>query len=132
MDLSKFWLISGILSIFTPTRENPDQSINLHYKSVNWFLVEFNIGLIQDKLIITIIIIIINHDATIIWDKVFKNGPSKIRGRPCHSKFYKCCLLQISLAPFLNTLSHIISTNSFKSYFAQVVSTDFIILRVML
>ena len=47
-----------------------------------------------------------------IWDEVFKNGPSKIYGRqallqiiiPCHFKFFKGCLPQILLSPFLNTL----------------------------
>ena len=55
-----------------------------------------------------------------IWDKVFKNGPSEICGRqplknlvmvclnrPYHFKFFKGCLPQISLGPFLNTLSHL-------------------------
>ena len=46
------------------------------------------------------------------WDKVFKNGPSKICGRqPLRNlKWYgllKGCLLQIILDPFLNTLLHI-------------------------
>ena len=57
---------------------------------------------------------------TKIWDKVFKNGPSNICGRqpfknlkgygllsrPYHFKFFKGCLPQILLGPFLNTLSH--------------------------
>ena len=42
-----------------------------------------------------------------IWDKVFKNGPSKICGRQPLS-FFKGCLPQILLGPFLNTLSHFI------------------------
>ena len=51
-----------------------------------------------------------------IWDKVFKNRPSEICGRQPlrnlklygllnHVKFFKGCFPQISLAPFLNTLS---------------------------
>ena len=40
----------------------------------------------------------------IIRDKVFKNGPSKIYP----FKFFKGCLPQILLGPFLNTLPHII------------------------
>ena len=60
-----------------------------------------------------------------IWDKVFKNGASEICGRqplknlkryglpkqtsrPYLFTFFKGCLPQISLAPFLNTLPHII------------------------
>ena len=39
-----------------------------------------------------------------IWDKVFKNKPSK--------KFFKGCLPQILLGPFLNTLSHIAVNDS--------------------
>ena len=43
------------------------------------------------------------------WDKVFKNGPSKICGkqRLKYMKFLKGCLPQILLGPFLNTLSHL-------------------------
>ena len=40
--------------------------------------------------------------------KVFKNGPSKICGRPYHFKFFKGCLTRILLGPFLNTLTHMI------------------------
>ena len=53
------------------------------------------------------------------WVKVFKNGPSKICGRQSlknlkwcdllkqtnHFKFFKCCVPQILLGPFLNTLT---------------------------
>ena len=50
-----------------------------------------------------------------IWDKVFKNAPSKICGRqPLKNlkhtislKFFKDCLPQISHGPILNTLSHL-------------------------
>ena len=42
-----------------------------------------------------------------IWDKVFKNGPSEIcLSRPYPFKFFKNCIPQIFLGPFLNTLSH--------------------------
>ena len=49
-----------------------------------------------------------------IWDKVFKNGPSKICGRKSLKnlkgygllKFFKGCRPQILLGPFLNSLSH--------------------------
>ena len=54
-----------------------------------------------------------------IWDKVFKNGPSKICGRqPLKNlkghglykqialRMFKGCLPQILLGPFLNALSH--------------------------
>ena len=52
---------------------------------------------------------------SIVWDKVFKNGPSKICGRQplkiwsdmVPLKFFTRCLSQILLGPFLNTLSHI-------------------------
>ena len=49
---------------------------------------------------------------TYIWDKVFKNGPSKIcrrqpLSRPYAFKVFKGCIPQILLGPFLNTLSHI-------------------------
>ena len=44
-----------------------------------------------------------------IWGKVFKNGPSKICGqplsRPCPLRLFKICLPEVSLGPFLNTLS---------------------------
>ena len=57
-----------------------------------------------------------------IYGKVFKNGPSEIcrrqllkicsdmacLNRSYHFKFFKGCLSQISLGPFLNTLSHLI------------------------
>ena len=39
-------------------------------------------------------------------------------GRPCHFKFFKDCLPQILLGPFLNTLSHLI-----VSFFIQFVSS---------
>ena len=53
-----------------------------------------------------------------MWDKVFKNGPSKIcgrqplknlkeYGRPYSFKFFKGSLPQILLGPFLNTLTHV-------------------------
>ena len=45
------------------------------------------------------------------WGKVFKNGATKICGRqllsPYHLKFFKGCLPQVLLGPFLNALSHI-------------------------
>ena len=63
-----------------------------------------------------------------IWDKVFnKNGPSKICGRqpfkklkglwpalcrPYHFKFFKDCLPQILLCPFLNILTHMKNTEA--------------------
>ena len=44
------------------------------------------------------------------WDKVFKNGPSKICwGRPYYFNFFKGCLPQILLGPFWNTLSQILT-----------------------
>ena len=49
---------------------------------------------------------------TIIWDKIFKSGPSKICGRqPLKNlkflfRFLKGCLPQILLGPPFNTLSH--------------------------
>ena len=46
------------------------------------------------------------------WIKVFKNGPSKICGRQplknmksYHYKFFKGCLPQILVGPFLNALT---------------------------
>ena len=51
---------------------------------------------------------------TIIWDKAFKNGSSKICGRQplknlkgmaSLSKFFKGCLPQILFGPLLNTLT---------------------------
>ena len=46
-----------------------------------------------------------------IWDKVFKNGPSKICGRQPLKKFEGVlpalgCLPQFLIGPFLNILSH--------------------------
>ena len=60
-----------------------------------------------------------SHQRTIRnrWDKVFKNGPSKIERQPLknlkendllqpyHFKSFKDCLPQILLSSFLNTLS---------------------------
>ena len=48
------------------------------------------------------------------WEKVFKNGPSKICGRQplkhlsLPFKFFKGSLSQILLGPFLNTLSQMV------------------------
>ena len=49
-----------------------------------------------------------------IWDKVLENGPSKICGKQPYRlfrqysfKFFKGCLHQILVGPFLNTLTHI-------------------------
>ena len=42
-----------------------------------------------------------------IWDKVFKNGPSKICGRQPF-KILKAVFHKILLGPFLNTLPHLI------------------------
>ena len=46
-----------------------------------------------------------------MWVKVFKDGPIKIcgrqpLGRPYHFTFFKGCLPQILLGPFLNTLTY--------------------------
>ena len=42
-----------------------------------------------------------------IWDKVFKNGPSKTcLKQTIPFKFFKGCPPQVLLGPFLNTLSH--------------------------
>ena len=78
-----------------------------------------------------------------IRDKVFKNEPSKTCGRqplknlkrygllqiywsrPYHFKFFKGCLPQILLSPFLNTLSHIFGWNSWELYFGN--STNYVI-----
>ena len=58
------------------------------------------------------------------WDKAFKNGPSKICGRqPLKHlkrygllfKYFKTCLPQTSLGPFLNTLSHMLCLKQKKS-----------------
>ena len=72
-------------------------------------------------LILVIKIILLYHVGfTNIWDKGFKNGPSKICGgcpfkifegvwsalsRPYHFKYFKGCPPQILLGPCLNTLS---------------------------
>ena len=54
---------------------------------------------------------IITTNLNIIWVKVFKNVPSKICGRQqavhITSNFFKGCLPQILLGPFLNTLTQI-------------------------
>ena len=57
------------------------------------------------------------------WINIFKNGPSinllkiafKTLGRPYHFKFFKGCLPQILLGPFLNTLTQIKAHTSFKT-----------------
>ena len=41
-----------------------------------------------------------------IWDKVFKNGPSKMCGRQPLKNLKSYGFPQILLGPFLNTLSH--------------------------
>ena len=66
-----------------------------------------------------------NHSRRgVIWDKVFKDGPSKRCGRqplkkwkgygllsrPYCVKFFKGCLPQLLLGPFLNTLSHLFTS----------------------
>ena len=50
-----------------------------------------------------------------IWDKVFKNRPSKICGRHPF-KFFKGCPPQILPGPFLNTLPHIILKRKSSRY----------------
>ena len=63
----------------------------------NFFKVHFNSVLLQ-------IIFVLKSN---IWDKVLKSGLSKFCGcRPYPFKFFKGCLLQNLLSPFLNTLSH--------------------------
>ena len=42
----------------------------------------------------------------LIWDRVYKNGPSK-NCRRGSMVFFKVCLPQILLSPFLNTFSHL-------------------------
>ena len=60
----------------------------------------------------------------IIWNKVFKNTPSKIYGRnlywgrPYHFKFFKGCLPKTSLGPFMNILHHMFSP--FVSFFSNL------------
>ena len=50
--------------------------------------------------------------------EVFKNGPNEIcLRRPYHFKFFKGCLLQISLGPFLSTLSQLSFAMSNSSVF---------------
>ena len=63
------------------------------------------------------------------WDKVFKNGPSKICGRQSLKKvkrygllsryipfkIFKGCLPQMLLGPFLSTLSHISIDRNYPS-----------------
>ena len=71
------------------------------------------------------------------WDKGFKNGKSKICGRqplkiwgdmvrwgrPEQFKFFKGCLSQILLGPFLNTLPQIIDmSNKFRFYLPQILT----------
>ena len=47
-----------------------------------------------------------------VWDKVFKNGPSKMK-QTIPLQIFKDCLPQILLGPFLNTFSHIILSLGF-------------------
>ena len=70
--------------------------------------------------------------------KVFKNRPSKICGnqplknlkwyglpkQTYHSRFFKGCLPQILLGPFLNTLSHIISFPGYEVNHQERISSD--------
>ena len=54
--------------------------------------------------------------AFVIWDKVFKNGRQPLwktafkfcLSRPYPFKFFKGCLPQILLGPFLNTWTHLL------------------------
>ena len=52
------------------------------------------------------------HQNLVIWDKIFKSGPSKICGRqPSKNlkfKFFKGSIPQILLDPLLNTWTHLI------------------------
>ena len=57
-----------------------------------------------------------NFDISENWEKVFTNEPSEICGRqhlkiclsrPYHFKFFKGCLPQTLLGPFLNTFSQL-------------------------
>ena len=57
-------------------------------------------------------------------EQIIKNGPSKIYGiqnlnesKPYHSKFFKGCILQILLGPFLNILSHYMAQKCYMWYF---------------
>ena len=53
-----------------------------------------------------------NGIASMIWDKVFNNGSSKICGRqPLKNLKWYGLLKQILHGPFLNTLSHIIKVS---------------------
>ena len=48
------------------------------------------------------------YSTYVIWDRVFKNGPSKIcLNRSYYFKFFKGSLPQILFGPFLNTLSYL-------------------------
>ena len=79
-----------------------------HYSWKGWFIFNKLFNLTMDM---------IHLKACYIWVKVFRNGASKICGRqplktfkwsrPYHMKFFKGCLPQILLGPFLNTLTHI-------------------------
>ena len=68
-----------------------------------------------------------------IWVKVFKNGPSKICGKqPLKSliRFFKGCVPQSLLGPFLNTFTNIMLTQLFTkfiAYKAPIRSSDHLI-----
>ena len=71
------------------------------------FLLKVNVNKLMDK-----------------WDKVFKNGPRKICGRqpliclcrPYPFRFFKGCLPQMLLGPFLNTLSQMMRLSKLCEY----------------
>ena len=66
---------------------------------------------------------------------IFKNIPSKICGRqrlkrPYHFKFFKGCLPQILLGPFLNTLSHILRL-FFLQFVNKTITAGFLVINIL-
>ena len=120
------WLTLNLMSWcnltvkFTPSMSEDSFKFRLCASrvSMSYHKICFNFELIFNKMHLYSIHI---FTYTYVRDKVFKNGPSKICGRqllknlkgygllsrPYPFIFFEGCLPQVSLGPFLNTLSNI-------------------------
>ena len=80
------------------------------------------------------------HPWSIILDKAFKNGPSKICGRqPLKQtmplQFFKGCLPQVLLGPFLNTLTYLclkIILKKLARFFIQKIFSGYLFVSICL
>ena len=91
----------------------------------------FIVKLLLSNIIVPHSVVADPNTETDIWNKLFKNGSSKLcRWQPLNNlkgndlvkqtisiQFFKGCLPQILLGPFFNTLSHLILLDSLMSSF---------------